>query len=179
MKGSKIMLWNIFAFLVLGSIFTNYFLKLNLPIFKLLLGIFLVFIGLGVVLSAFGVNSQWFIGKRVKTSHIFVMASGDFQLKDNGHNNRDFTNVFSKANLDLSDINSDEIIKVSNVFGRIKITIPPGYDVLVKSNIVFGKVIVLGNKLGSFGDFEYKTNRNYKKVINLKVESVFGEVVIN
>ncbi len=177
------MFWSLF-FIAFGVLLlVQHMLNINLPMLRIFLGLFLVYLGVKVIFGSFGIELSSKGVKKVATSTEFVFANGDFVLNEGTRANKNFSTVFGNSQLDLTDMSNltnEDVIAIDNVFGKTKIKTSPGVELSIKSNVAFGSVKVRGQKLGSFGDIDYKTpqyNASAKK-LNLQIDSVFGEVEI-
>ena len=183
MQGKKSMFWSLF-FIALGiMLFLQHSFNVNLPILRVCFGLFLIYLGARVIFGSFGIEINGRGVKSISTSTEFVFSSGDFKLNDGNIVNKNFSTVFGNSQLDLTDMSkltNDDVIKIDNVFGKTKIKTASDVELSVKSNVAFGSIKVRGQKLGSFGDIDYKTpnfNSGLKK-LNLQIDSVFGEVEV-
>ena len=183
MQGKKSMFWSLF-FIVFGVLLLiQHVINVDLPLMRIFFGLFLMYLGLKVLFGSFGIEINGAKVKKVATSTEFIFAGGDFKLNEHDHVNKRFSTVFGNSNLDLTDLsklNSEDQIKIENVFSKTKIKTPADYELNIKSNIAFGSVRVRGQKLGALGEVDYKTPNypNSAKKLNLVIDSVFGEVEI-
>jgi predicted membrane protein len=183
MQGTKGMFWSLF-FISLGVLLLiQRTLSVDIPIARIFFGLFLIYIGVKIVFGSFGIEINRGKVNKISTSTEFVFSSGAFKLYEQDKTNKKFSTIFGNSTLDLTDLSkmaTDDQIKVENIFSKTKIKTPSDYELNIKSNLVFGNIKVRGQKLGSFGDADFKTPNysNSSKKLNLVIDSVFGEVEI-
>jgi predicted membrane protein len=160
------------------GIIINVVFHVNIPIFKVLIGLVLIYAGLRIILG------DWL------PCHIGHWRSGDSAVFNNrtyhglSGDSSEYNAVFGKAVVDLRGIELKEKItrvKVSAVFGGVEIILDENMPVRVKADTVFGGVKLPDNVAGAFGTASYKSGNFDESENYLLIEgaSVFGSIEIH
>lgn len=181
--GKKSMFWGI-ALVTIGLILLiQSIFKIDLPIFRILIGVGIVYLGVKMVFGSFGIEIRGAKLEKVATATSVIFTDADLKSKSDDKVNRDFQTVFGNSRLDLSSLSENELaekIEVSTVFGKTQIVTPENLPLLVETNTAFGSVNVRGDKTSAIGNGVFRTQGFHSDKPYLKIEanSVFGEVEI-
>lgn len=181
--GKTSMFWGI-ALVTIGLIFlVQSIFKIDLPIFRILLGVGIVYLGVKMIFGSFGLEIRGAKLEKVATATSVVFTEADLKSKSDNVVNRDFQTVFGNSKLDLSDLNSEELsekIEVSAVFGKTQVITPRDLPLVVETNTAFGSVNVRGDKTSAIGNGIFRTPgfQSDKPYLKIEANSVFGEVEI-
>ena len=141
--------------------------KLILPLILIFVGI--SFISKNIVRTKIAKEMDNIDKTTMTKDHIYAIFSTK-KLEPNSSkiNHFDLTAVFGEINLDLENlsIKGDIIINTNIIFGTIKLTVPEGYSVKVKSTSLFGDVS------------NNKKNKDNKNIIYIDNMTFFGEVKV-
>ncbi len=163
--------WGLLVVLFGLSIIAKAIFKIDIPVFRTILGLYLIFWGFKMVFGGFGVktsdNSVIFgnyniKGSKIKSEHNIVFSSGTIDLND----------------VDLSEGSVRTEIDV--VFGSADIYLNPEIPAVVRVENVFSDTKMPGRSISFFGNSTYKTpsyveGENFLKV---SIDVVFGAVRI-
>jgi|YNPMSStandDraft_1061717.scaffolds.fasta_scaffold06364_5 predicted membrane protein len=163
--------WGIILVLAGILMILNYIFKLNIPVLKFLFGFILVYIGISLI---FGFKGFYRIRSYNdgKTS-VFSEMNIKPETID-----KEYNIIFSKANIDLSNLSSDDIgkyIEINCVFGSSIIKIPSNLPIKIIGSTVFGNVSLPNNQHNSFGDINFKSSES-DNYIYIDVNVVFGSI---
>jgi predicted membrane protein len=183
-KWSAKMFWG-FLFLSIGIllILQNVF-GINLPILRILFGLFLIYLGIKVIAGSFGHRMIGFKLEKIASENQAIFMESNFKLNSDFDKKHEFTTAFGSSSLDLSDLPEsqlDKTIKIENAFGKTKIKTNPQHAIKAKVSIGFGSVKIRGQKLGSLGEIDFKSenfNKDTANVLMLDIDNAFGEVII-
>lgn len=179
-KDMKSMFWGVVIIAVglcvlLGAIF-----GINIPIFKILLGLFLVYMGIKVIFGAFSLDFSVRAEKR-SSDHEAVFAKSQFNYP-NSKSAKEYITVFGASSLDLTNMaNVDGVeLETVTVFGESEILVKKGTPLRIESNTVFAKSELPGKNISAFGQFYYSTPglKDSDPALKLKATSVFGSTKI-
>ena len=142
----------------------------NIPFFKILIGIIIIFFGISFIVGAMSQR---------KSEAIFRDYNFNF-----GTIEKEYNIVFSKAAMDVSNFDfsnyNGEFIKINSVFSSSEIYLSRDFQYEIRADSVFGVVSLPNGESVSFGNIarlENAENSGLKR-INLHVSSVFGETKI-
>ena len=168
--GVLIMLWGL-------GIIINVIFHVNIPIFKILLGLFLIYIGLKIILgNSFSYPTvHWHSRDAVFSHKTYQGLYSDLN---------EYNAVFGKAMVDLRGVELKEKvtrIKVSAVFGNAEVILDKNIPVRIKVDTVLGDVKLPQNVGGTFASAYYQSqdfdeNKNY---LLIDASSVFGGIEIH
>lgn len=158
---------------LLGAIF-----GINIPIFKVLLGLFFLYLGIKVIFGSF----NWkFDAEKRSSDHEAIFSKSEFQYPNN-KNAKEYVTVFGSSQFDLSRAEKLEgpPIEVVTVFGESRILVKKGAPLRIESNTVFAGAELPGKNISAFGKFQYATPglKNEDPALELKVTTVFGHVIV-
>jgi predicted membrane protein len=158
---SSKLFWGAIVVIVGLVIIANAIFNINIPVFKVLLGIFFIYLGVKMLLELKpnSVNNS---------SNVSVFNEGSFEgttLDD-----KEFSAVFGKQTIDLRTVEFPNIskIEVNAVFGSSTLYLPQGINAEIEQTAVFGSVYDRRNALNQTGD----------KILKIEANAVFGKVVI-
>jgi len=168
--GVLIMLWGL-------GIIINVIFHVNIPVFKILLGLFLIYIGLKIIFgNSFSCPiAHWHSRDAVFSHKTYQGLHGD---------SNEYNAVFGKAMVDLRGVELKEKvtrIKVAAVFGNAEVILDKNIPVRIKADTVFGDVKLPQNVGGAFASAYYQSqdfdeNKNY---LLIDASSVFGGIEIH
>lgn len=178
-KGMNSMVWGTVIIVIGLSVLLGAVFGINIPVFKILLGLLLVYMGIKVIFGSFSFNLE--MDKR-STDHEAVMSKSQFQYP-NSKNSKEYVTVFGNSSLDLTSITDPaptETLDLVTVFGESVVYVKKGQALRIESNTVLGKAELPGKNISAFGKFEYQTPNLAvtDPALNLKVVAVFGSVRI-
>lgn len=180
------MFWGILLLVVGLLIIIQHVFNINLPIIKILFGVLLIYFGLKLIFGSFGVKISGFKNTSISSDTEAVFAESEFKItnSDDGQINTKYTTAFGNSRLDLTSINPNDLqepIKITNAFGRTRIKTNPDHAILAKISVGFGTVKIRGQKLGSLGEIEYKSDNlstNANPPLRLEIDNAFGDIEI-
>ena len=142
----------------------------NIPFFKILIGIIIIFFGISFIVDAMSQR---------KSEAIFRNYNFNF-----GTIEKEYNIVFSKGVFDFTNFNfsnyNGEFIKINSAFSKSEIYLSRNFEYEIRADSVFGVVSLPNGESVSFGNIarlENAENSELKR-INLHVSSVFGETKI-
>ena len=142
----------------------------NIPFFKILIGIIIIFFGISFIVDAMSQR---------KSEAIFRNYNFNF-----GTIEKEYNIVFSKGVFDFTNFNfsnyNGEFIKINYAFSKSEIYLSHNFEYEIRADSVFGVVSLPNGESVSFGNIarlENAENSGLKR-INLHVSSVFGETKI-
>jgi predicted membrane protein len=155
--------WGIIIIVLGAAILIKHLFNLDFPVVKVVFGVALILIGLKVLV--FKGSDKCFT-----TSDKNNVVFGEKNMYYTADNN-EYNAVFSSSVLDLSNIpqSNENRIKVSCVFGSIKIIINQKTKLIIDSDVVFGSI--------SNPDENTVSDSN-QIIIKMKAEAVFGSIKI-
>jgi predicted membrane protein len=166
--------WGVIIVILGVSLILNHLFKINLPIFKILLGLGIIYIGVTVLMSGFNVS----IGNSDGQHAIFSTE----QTKPEVLNDREeFNSIFGKMTVDLrqSEIPDRGNLEVNAVFGSATVYLPPNVRVHLKSGSVFGSVKNQERSLDGIGESSTDSGpADAVKQLDIEANAIFGEVRI-
>lgn len=174
MKMSMGVFWGVVITLIGIGILVNVVFKVNLPIFKILIGLFFIYLGLQIIFGWRCCGGNW----GSKSDVVFHQ-----QTISNVAGNGEYNAVFGKVNVDLRNLQLTEKVtrlEVNAVFGGAEIWLRPNMPFKINADAAFGGVQMPANSAGGFGSTTY-TSPNFDESQNyllLKVAAVFGGVVV-
>ena len=181
----RTMFWGLFFVGVGVLMLIQTILKIDLPVFRILLGLAVVYLGMKMVFGAFNIHMDGLRFEKVATANKAVFTDTDFHVKSetSGAMYQDFSTVFGESKLDLSTLSKDELSKrfeISTVFGKTEVITPKDVPLVVETNSAFGSVVVRGDKSAAIGNGTYKTPdfSNEKPHLKIEANSVFGSIEI-
>lgn len=159
------------------GIIVNVIFHVQIPVFKILVGIFLIYLGLRIIFGnwLFWGSHHWRSGDAVFHHRVYRGLSGD---------STEYSAVFGKAVVDLRDIKLKEKItrvKVNAVFGGAEVILNPETPVRINAEAVFGGVRMPENMAGGLGSSYYQS-KNFDETKNhliVDATSVFGGMRIH
>jgi hypothetical protein len=156
--------WGIIVIVLGAAILVKHIFNLDFPVIKVVFGVALILIGLRVLVF--------------KDSHSLSCQAGDKNNVVFGERtmfytaeNTEYNAVFSSAVLDLTKVeaSNDARIKVSCVFGNMKIIINQRTKLIIDSDVVFG----------SISNPDEKTVADSNQIIlKMKADAVFSNIRI-
>jgi hypothetical protein len=159
------------------GIIINVVFHVNIPIFKILVGLVLIYIGLRMILGNWlpSPSVHWRPEDAVFNNRTYHGLSND---------SNEYNAVFGKAMVDLRGIELKEKItrvKVTAVFGGAEVILDKNMPVRIKAETVFGGVQLPENVAGAFGSASYQSQNFDEKKNYLLIEgsSVFGGIQIH
>ncbi len=169
---SSAVFWGAVIVLFGASIIIKEVFHINIPIFKIILGLVLIYFGIRMLTGGLLRNNQ--------SKDEAIMTSRHF---DYSKYNGAYDIVFGSGVIDLFKVSEDELsktVKVDVVFGNGKILINDSIPTMIKMETAFGTVQVPGNSINGFGEQVY-TNAAYspdKPFLKIKASAVFGRIEI-
>lgn len=142
---------------------------INIPFFKILLGIIIICFGISIILEGLSIK---------KNTSFFGTYNFNSELVQNEYNI-----IFStRGNIDFSNINfsnyNGKEIKINSIFASTLVYIDKDMEVNIKASSAFGLVSMPNGDSVTFGNIERVFGSNASKRINLNVNLAFGEVKI-
>jgi len=157
--------------LALGAIILiRYILKVDLPVFKISLGLLLIFIGV-----------SFFMNSSEKDSEVNVIFSNKMIQAMNPEQN--YTLLFARGTVDLAKLpprSGAQKIKINTIFSSGTILIASQVPTLVKMNSAFSVAEMPDSSKISLGNCKYTTASYKKELPSVEVEAkvVFGQLKI-
>lgn len=149
----------------------NYIFKLNIPVFKILIGLVLIYLGVYIILGFKGWKVQsYYDGKTAVFS--------DMSIKPEKVEN-EYNIIFSKGEIDLTNMKTEDIgkhIEISAVFGSAVVKIPSDLPIKVRGSAVFGSVTLPNKQSLGFGDIRYDSSET-DSAIYIEANAIFGNIV--
>ncbi|MBN8538809.1 MAG: hypothetical protein J0L82_00365 [Deltaproteobacteria bacterium] len=181
--GKQNMFWGITLATVGVLILVQSIFKIDLPIFRILIGVGIVYLGVKMVFGSFGLEIRGAKLEKVATATSVIFTEADLRSKSDDKVNRDYQTVFGNSKLDLSVLTNEDLgekFEVSAVFGKTEVLTPKDLPLVVHTNTAFGSVNVRGDKTTSIGNGIYRTPGfdSSKPHVKIEANSVFGEVEI-
>ncbi len=149
----------------------NFLFKLNIPVFKILVGLVLIYIGVYIILG--------FKGWRVESYNDGKTAVfSDMSIKPEKVEN-EYNIIFSKGEIDLSGMTNADIgkhIDISAIFGSASVKLPADLPVKVRGSAVFGSITLPDKQSLGFGDVNYNSSEG-SEAVYIEASAVFGNIV--
>ena len=162
--------WGFIVILFGVGILLKSVFHVNIPFFKILIGIIIIFFGISFIVDAMSQR---------KSEAIFRNYNFNF-----GTIEKEYNIVFSKGVFDFTNFNfsnyNGEFIKINSAFSKSEIYVSRNFEYEIRADSVFGVVSLPNGESVSFGNIarlENAENSGLKR-INLHVSSVFGETKI-
>ncbi|HPC38552.1 MAG TPA: LiaF-related protein [Exilispira sp.] len=149
----------------------NYIFKLNIPVFKILIGLILIYIGIYIILGYKGVRIESY--NDGKTAVFSDMSIKPEKVES------EYNIIFSRGEIDLSGLKEEDIgkhIDISAVFGSAIVKLPSDFSVKVRGSAVFGSVTLPNKQSMGFGDINYSSGES-DKFVYIEANAVFGNIV--
>jgi hypothetical protein len=162
--------WGTIIILFGLSIIVKHVFHIDIPVFKILIGLILIAIGLKILFINTGAVHFRKINKE-GNKIVFTSGSFDFDPEQSEYNV-----VFGKSVLDMTSLNEsiDKRIKLNSVFGEIEVYINNNTIVRINSSSVFGNVSA-PEPLDYANDTSDSTVENYS--LHFNANSIFGNIV--
>ncbi|MFN3411475.1 MAG: LiaF domain-containing protein [Exilispira sp.] len=149
----------------------NYLFKLNIPVFKILIGLILIYIGIYIILGFRGWQAQSYNdGKTAVFSDINIKPE---KIES------EYNIIFSKGEIDLTSIKAEDLgkhIEISAVFGSAVVKLPADIPVKIMGSAVFGSITLPNKQSLGFGDINYSSSESNNPVY-IEANAVFGNIV--
>lgn len=162
--------WGFIVILFGVGILLKSVFHVNIPFFKILIGIIIIFFGISFIVGAMSQR---------KSEAIFRDYNFNF-----GTIEKEYNIVFSKGVFDFTNFNfsnyNGEFIKINSAFSKSEIYLSRNFEYEIRADSIFGVVSLPNGESVSFGNIarlENAENSGLKR-INLHVSSVFGETKI-
>lgn len=150
----------------------NFIFKLNIPVFKILVGLVLIYIGVYIILG--------FKGWRMESYNDGKTAVfSEMNVKPDKVEN-EYNIIFSKGEIDLSGMTNEDIgkhIEISAIFGSAVVRLPKDLAIKVRGSAVFGSVTLPNKQSLGFGDINYNTSTTSDNAVYIEANAVFGNIV--
>ena len=178
MKMSCTILWGILLILLGTGLILNLVFHLNIPVFKLMIGLFIVYIGIRII-----------IGRNIHCCgshnhrHDVIFGESNFNSFDDWQQNEKNV-IFGSAVIDLSKMTLDENkikhIKINTVFGGTKLKLRKDMPVKIKIDAAFAGSELPGGNQVPFGTSNYSNIDASRTTGYLEIEAsvVFGGLKI-
>ena len=162
--------WGFIVILFGVGILLKSVFHVNIPFFKILIGIIIIFFGISFIVGAMSQR---------KSEAIFRDYNFNF-----GTIEKEYNIVFSKGVFDFTNFNFSNynggFIKINSAFSKSEIYLSRNFEYEIRADSVFGVVSLPNGESVSFGNIarlENGENSGLKR-INLHVSSVVGETKI-
>lgn len=162
--------WGFIVILFGVGILLKSVFHVNIPFFKILIGIIIIFFGISFIVGAMSQR---------KSEAIFRDYNFNFETIEKEYNIVFSKGVFDFTNFNFSNYNG-EFIKINSAFSKSEIYLSRNFEYEIRADSVFGVVSLPNGESVSFGNIarlENAENSGLKR-INLHVSSVFGETKI-
>jgi len=162
--GSLLVLWGV-------SMILNAVFHVNIPFFRIAFALIVIWFGVRLLLG----------GRCWKTGHSAVFTGAEYKPdKVQG----EYSAVFGNLAVDLSGARLEGEVtrsEVNTVFGSGQVKLGSKYPVRIRASSAFGNVKLPDGRTIAFGDakWENRTAKSGEKVLELKVNAVFGQVEIS
>lgn len=170
--------WSIFfgVLLVLfgASLIVKVVFNVDIPVARIIIALFLIYLGIRI-----------FVGKdlriRSHKENEYVTFFSQRKITDI-ENGREYTVVFGKAVMDLSEIipaDSQQIsVKLNTIFGNSDILYNDTVPIKIKATTAFGGTKLPDGTTESFGTYEYNSgSTDHQAVLSIETNTVFGGTV--
>ncbi len=160
--------WGIVIMLLGLSVIIRVVFHIDIPFFRIIMGLIIIYIGLSIMLHSFGMKGVWH-----KENAVFNEAT------INQPEGKEYNTLFGKLNLDLStvDISKGSVKKeINTVFGASFIKISSKMSIKIVANAAFGGVKLPDGGTAAFGTYVYKSPSYEEKKNSLIIDlnTVFG-----
>ena len=158
--------WGFIVILFGVGILLKSVFHVNIPFFKILIGIIIIFFGISFIVGAMSQR---------KSEAIFRDYNFNFVTIEKEYNIVFSKSVFDFTNFNFSNYNG-EFIKINSAFSKSEIYLSRNFEYEIRADSVFGVVSLPNGESVSFGNIarlENAENSGLKR-INLHVSSVFG-----
>ena len=162
--------WGFIVILFGVGILLKSVFHVNIPFFKILIGIIIIFFAISFIVGAMSQR---------KSEAIFRDYNFNFVTIEKEYNIVFSKSVFDFTNFNFSNYNG-EFIKINSAFSKSEIYLSRNFEYEIRADSVFGVVSLPNGESVSFGNIarlENAENSGLKR-INLHVSSVFGETKI-
>lgn len=163
------MFWGGVLVLLGISIIIKVAFHIDIPVFKIVVGLVLIYLGARLLWTSFG-GCRWasYSVRCEKT------ASQD-------GNYRSYKNVFGEEDVDLTDVtvkNSDVVVDIETVFGSTEVRIDPSVPTEFSVDAVFGNASIPGLPGVNFGSrvLGNKALKEGKPRLKIRAKVVFGNI---
>jgi len=169
------LLWGIFFILIGLGIVLKVVLRVDIPVFKIILALFLIYLGIRILVGGSSCC-------HIRTGrHDAVFSEANFS--GTSIDRRDYNAVFGKIRLDLRNVvlNEQETkIEVNAVFGGAEIILNKETPVKIKASAVFGGARLPDGNSGGFGTSYYESDslKTADKYLYININAVFGGVEV-
>lgn len=155
--------WGVIIIVLGVAILVKHIFNLDFPVVKVVLGVALILFGLKVLVFK---GSNPFCKPDDKNNVVFGERTMYYSVDNNEYNS-----VFSSTVLNITKLDSvqDNKIKVTCVFGNMKIIINKQTKLIIDSDVVFGSI--------SNPNDSQESDSN-QIVLKMKAEAVFGNIKI-
>lgn len=160
--------WGVFLIVIGIIILLKHVLKIDIPVFRTIVGILFIYIGLCIMFGG-GVYSS---GSSV------VFGERNIHVTEP---EREYSVVFSSGTIDLSDVvvNEYKKVKINTVFSTNRIRINKDCPVIIKSNAAFASSTLPNRLTHYFGNSTYANNGGYgAECLEIELNTVFGESIV-
>jgi len=162
--------WGVIIILFGISIIVKEILHVDIPVFRLLIGLIIIYVGIRMLVGWHGYNyhnTVVFSEARISASN----AGGDYKV------------IFGKGTVDLTADKVKEAqgtIKVDTLFGDCSLVVDQAVPMKIEINAAFAGAIMPDGNIISMGKIIY-TTKAYKageKFVDVKADVVFGSLRI-
>ncbi len=158
---------------ILGAVF-----GVNIPIFKILLGLFFVYLGVKIIFGSFSIDID---SKTVASDHQAIFSKSTFTYPNQSQKN-EYATVFGASTLDLTNSSDlmDKKVEISTVFGETVVRVRKGVPLRVRTKTLVGQTTLPGKNISAIGTFEYVTPgiSSSDSALSIDTNVVFGSVKI-
>lgn len=166
--------WGVFLILIGLSIIVKILFNIDIPVFRIVIGLFLVYFGLQVIFGSNFLLRRRGRRTKIKSEHY---KEYNFQKRSNEYNV-----VFGRGEIDLTDrinLTSNEYVEINVVFGSALIYIDPKTPTQIEVTTVFGSADLPGRKSAAIGQEKYRTGDDTAgKLLFIDISSVFAGVEV-
>ena len=162
--------WGFIVILFRVGILLKSVFHVNIPFFKILIGIIIIFFGISFIVGAMSQR---------KSEAIFRDYNFNFVTIEKEYNIVFSKSVFDFTNFNFSNYNG-KFVKINSDFSKSEIYLSRNFEYEIRADSVFGVVSLPNGESVSFGNIarlENAENSELKR-INLHVSSVFSETKI-
>jgi len=161
--------WGLVLILIGASIILKVVFDIDLPVVRTIFGLLLIALGIQIL---FGIS---FKRTPSKGGNDAIFTERVFQF-NSGHS--DYNTIFGKSSLDLSRWKEGENnrVEINTIFANSRIRISEKVPIKIKSDTVFGSIILPGQNINAFGSYNY-TSPAYKEGkphLFIEINTVFG-----
>jgi hypothetical protein len=164
--------WGLILILIGISIIVRIVFNVDIPIFRLVIGLLLVYFGFQVIFGG-----SYRSRRRIDTQR----GERSYRGYNIQQGNNQYNIVFSRGRVDLTDktdLSTDQFVEVNVVFGSAVVLIDPEIPTQIEVNTVFGSASLPGRKLAMIGQERYRVgaDRADGSILYIEVSSVFANV---